>query len=206
MNNSRISINSISKIVWKNICLILISTIIFGLAGALYAKHKKHTDYEAVRSIMINHAYHGAAANEEVQADISLGRTYSKIVESQDVANSARHNLSKKLKRKYSSNQISSMVNASPVDQTTIIKIGVKSDSAKDSTALVNAVTKASAKQIPTKVPYAGKISLFAKAKQSEAQSRTFPSIKKFAVLGAAVGFLIGMIIAFSITTWIHII
>lgn len=206
MQKKRISINSVTKIVWKNILIIVITTILFGLCGALYAKHKKHTDYESVRNIMTARTYHGASANEEVQSDINLGKTYAKIIESRDVAKTAHRSLSKKIRKKYSTSEISDAVNASPVMQTTIIKVSAKANSAKDSASIVNAVTDAAKAQIHKKVPSAGKISLFAKAIPSEAQSRTSPSVKKLTLVGAAVGLLFGLIIAFSVTTWEHFI
>lgn len=202
MKNNNITINNISRIIWKNIFVIAIFTIIFGLAGALYAKHKKNTTYESTRNVMIDHSYRNSAANEEVQADISLGKTYSEIIESKDVAKVAHRELPKKLKKKYSTEQISSAISASQIDQTTIIKVNAKTSSATDSSAIVNAVTEAAAMVIPKKVPYTSRVSLFARAMPDEAKSKTTPSTKKYTSLGVAVGFLLGLVITFSITTW----
>lgn len=206
MQNTKISLKNISKIIWKNILVIVITTLLFGIAGAMYAKHKQHTDYISSRNIMTSSSYRGAAANEEVQANINLGDTYAKIVESKDVAQVAHRNLPKSIKKEYSVAQISSMVKAHPVMQTTIVKVTVKAENAKASSKIVNAVTAAAEQQIPKKVPSAGKISLFAKATADDAQSITIPSIKKFTLIGAAVGFLLGMVIAFSVTTWTKLI
>lgn len=206
MQNTKISLKNISKIIWKNILVIVITTLLFGIAGAMYAKHKQHTDYISSRNIMTSSSYRGAAANEEVQANINLGDTYAKIVESKDVAQVAHRNLPKSIKKEYSVAQISSMVKAHPVMQTTIVKVTVKAKNAKASSKIVNAVTAAAEQQIPKKVPSAGKISLFAKATADDAQSITIPSIKKFTLIGAAVGFLLGMVIAFSVTTWTKLI
>ena len=206
MQSTKISLKNISKIIWKNILVIVITTLLLGIAGAMYAKHKQHTDYISSRNIMTSSSYRGAAANEEVQANINLGDTYAKIVESKDVAQVAHRNLPKSIKKEYSVAQISSMVKAHPVMQTTIVKVTVKAENAKASSKIVNAVTAAAEQQIPKKVPSAGKISLFAKATADDAQSITIPSIKKFTLIGAAVGFLLGMVIAFSVTTWTKLI
>ena len=206
MNDKKISMNNISKIIWKNIVIIFVMTILFGLCGALYAKHKQHTTYESVRNIMTGRSYNGSVANEELQADINLGKTYAKIVESKDVASAARNKLSKKLRKQYSTDQISSMIDAEPLMQTTIIKVSAKADNPHSSSKIVNAVTEAAAKKIPQKVSSAGKVSLFSKATVNEAESHTSPSIKKVTLIGAAVGFLLGLVIAFSITTWINLI
>ena len=206
MQNTKISFKGISKIVWHNIIVIVLATLLFGLAGGLYAKHKQHTDYISTRNVMTSSSYKGAAADAEVQANINLGDTYAKIIESKDVAKVAHRNLPKKLRKEYSAEQISSMVKARPVVQTTIVKVSVSAESAKASSKIVNAVTDAAVKQIPKKVPSAGKISLFAKATADDAQSITTPSAKKFTLIGAAVGFLLGMVIAFSVTTWTKLI
>lgn len=202
MQNTKISLKGISKIVWHNIVVIVIATLLFGLIGGFYAKHKQHTDYISTRNLMTDRSYRGVAANEEVLSDINMGKTYAKIIESKNIARAAHRNLPKNLQKKYSTKKIGSIVKASPVDQTTMVRVSVKADTAKASSTIVNAVTYAAAKQIPKKVPSAKKISLFAKETASDAQSITAPSVKKFALMGAAVGFLLGMVIAFSITTW----
>ncbi|WP_295746263.1 Wzz/FepE/Etk N-terminal domain-containing protein [uncultured Limosilactobacillus sp.] len=194
------------NIIWKNIIVIACFTIIFGILGILYARHKRHTTYEAERTIMTSTSYQGANANEEVQADISLGKTYAKITESKNVAKRAHRELPKNMRKEYTVKDISSMVNADPVAQTTLIKVSVKSSSAKRAAKIVNAVTDAAAKEIPRRVPSAKQVSLFSKASKSDTTSKTSPSTKKMALLGAAVGLLLGMVVSFSITTWKHLI
>lgn len=206
MQNNKISIKNISKVVWHNIIVIVIATLLFGLIGGLYAKHKQHTDYISTRNIMTSHSYRGNSANEEVQADINLGSTYAKIVKSDNVMRAAHKNLPKSIRKEYSAKQLGTMVKAHPVTQTTIVKISAKAGTAKASSKIVNAVADAAAKQIPKKVPSTGKISLFAKATADDAKSITTPSIKKFTLIGAAVGFLLGMVVAFSVTTWTKLI
>ncbi|MDD1401414.1 Wzz/FepE/Etk N-terminal domain-containing protein [Limosilactobacillus reuteri] len=205
MSEKNFNVKNISKVVWKNVFIILITTIIIGLGGNLYAKHKQHTTYESVRNIMTSRAYDGANANEELQADINLGNTYAKIIESNDTAAAARKYLSKDLQKKYNAEQISSMVNAEPIMQTTIVRVSAKANTSHDSAAVVNAVAEAAAKKIPQRVTSANKISLFSKAVADEAKSDSSPSIKKLTLLGAAVGFLLGFILSFSATTWVYL-
>lgn len=199
---NKLSLSTVSKVILKNLLFIIVMTLLFGLVGGLYARHEKKTTYESTRSMVTSHTYKGSGANEEVQADINLSKTYADIVESRDVAKIARHKLSHKLQKDYTTSKLQSMVNAHPVMETTIVKIAVRADSAKDSSEIVNAVAEAAAEQIPQKVPTAGQIKLFAKAVPSEANSTTKPSTKKYALLGSAIGFLFSMLIAFSITTW----
>ena len=204
--NSNLTVSNIWKVIWKNIIVIAILTIIGGAGGYLYAHHKKTTTFEAERNMLIAHRHTGQAANDQFMSDMGMMKTYSKIVESNDVANAAHKKLPKKLQKKYSAKQISSMINARPIDQSTIMNVSVETDSAKDATVLVNTVTKASVNEIKRIVPSAGTIRLFAKAKTADAASHTTPSTKKYTLLGVAVGLLVGMVMAFSITTWKHLI
>lgn len=205
MNNQK-QIKVSSEIIWKNIIVIVIFTIIFGLLGMVYARHSRHTVYEAERMIMTANSYQGSNANEEVQADINLGKTYAKIIESNDVARQARKELPRKIRKEYSAKDIATMVDAIPVAQTTLVKVSVKSSDAKISAKMVNAITNAAAEEMPQRVPSAGKVSLFSKVNAKDTTSTTLPSTKKITLLGAAVGFLLGLVVAFSITTWKHLI
>lgn len=111
-----------------------------------------------------------------------------------------------KIRKRYDISKINSAIDADPIDQTTVIKVSAKADLPKDSVAIVNAVTNATKTQIPKKVPSPGKVSLSAKAVPSEVQSKTSPSIKKYTLRGASIGFLLGLIIAFSGTVWTKLI
>ena len=204
--SNKITLNNISKVVWKNLIVILVITIIGSLAGGFYAEHKKHTSYVADRSLMISHGYNDSTANEQVQADLSLTKTYKGMLDSIDVANAARKTLPKKLQKKYSASEIQSMIRVKTVDQSLVLDVSVRANRAKDATKIVNAVVDAAQTELPKMSPSVGTVSTFAKAKTSDATSQTSPSAKKYALLGAAVGLLVGMVLAFSITTWKNLI
>ena len=204
--NRNLTLNNIWKVIWKNVIVIVLLMIIGGAGGYLYAHHKKTTTYEAERNVLIAHRHTGPDANDQFMSDMGMMKTYSKIVESNDVANATHKNLPKKLRKEYSAKQISSMVSARPIDQSTIMNVSVEAGNAKDATTLVNCVTKSSVNEIKRIVPSAGTVRLFAKAKTADAVSHTSPSSKKYTLLGAAVGLLVGMVISFSVTTWKHLI
>lgn len=204
--NSKLTLKNISKVVIRNLISIVLITIIGGVLGGVYAHHKKHTTYEASRYLIVEHDYTGENANQQAMADLSMTRTYAKIIESSNVAEKTHQALPTKLKKHYSSSQLQSMINAIPVDQSLVIKVMVVSDNAKDSVKLVNTATQQAAKEIKIMTPSAGTVKLFSKARVADTTSRTTPSTKKYALLGAAVGLLIGMVVAFSITTWKHLI
>lgn len=204
--NSNLTLSNIWKVVWKNIIAIMLLVIVGGASGYLYAHHKKTTTYDAERNMLISHRHIGPDANDQFMSDMGMMKTYSKTVESNDVANATHKSLPKKLRKKYSAKQISSMISARPIDQSTIMSVSVEAGNAKEATILVNHVTESSVNEIKRIVPSAGTVRLFAKAKTADAESHTSPSSKKYALLGAAVGLLIGMVISFSVTTWKHLI
>ncbi len=171
-----------------------------------YATLKKHTEYTAERSIIISHTYKAETADQQVQADLNLAKTYTEMVNSADVANVARKQLPNKMKRVLSVDDIKQMIDVKPVDQSLVLKISATSDDPKTSTKVVNAVAEAAAVKIPRMSPVAGNVSLFSPAKVANAESKTTPSTKKYALLGMALGMLIGVVVAFSITTWKHLI
>lgn len=200
--NNKVDLRGISHTIWKNLLIILTMTIVFGIMAGLYANHKKHTVYMAERNIMTERSYNGSSANEELQADINLGKTFAQIIESKDVAKAAHKALPLSIRKKYSVKDINSIVDAHPIMQTTIIEVKVKANSARNASSITNAVVNASTDQIVRKVPSVTEIKPFAKVDANETQSTTSPSVKKYTLLGAAIGFLLGMVISFSITTW----
>ena len=106
----------------------------------------------------------------------------------------------------HSASEIQSMIRVKTVDQSLVLDVSVRADRAKDATKIVNAVVDAAQTELPKMSPSVGTVSTFAKAKTSDATSQTSPSAKKYALLGAAVGLLVGMVLAFSITTWKNLI
>ena len=140
--NSNLTLTNVWKAIWKNIIVIAILTIIGGAGGYLYAHHKKTTTYEAERNMLIAHRHVGQSANDQFMSDMGMMKTYSKIVESNDVANAAHKKLPKKLQKKYSTKQLSAMVNAHPIDQSTIMNVSVEADNSKTLYQLMHMLEK----------------------------------------------------------------
>lgn len=199
--SDKLKLNDVYKIIIKNCLLIAIFTVVFGIFGYFYAQHKQTTVYETTQNVIINHRYTGESANDELQSDLGLTKTYEKVIESNDIARKAKSYLPKKLQKKYSMKDIAAMTNVHAIPATTMLSISVKADSAATSTKVANAVARAAEKEIPNKIP-SGAVKSVSDSSKSDAKSITSPSRKKYAILGLAVGFLLGMVISFSITTW----
>lgn len=203
--STKIKSKNIYKIVIKNCLLIMIFTIAFGILGYFYAQHKQSTTYKTNQNLIINHRYTGESANNELQADMGLTKTYEQVIESNSVAKRAKGYLPKKLQKKYSVKDIAGMTNAHAIPGTTMIEVSASSASASTSAKVTNAVAHAAEREVPNKIP-SGSVKSVSTSSKNDAESSTTPSRKKYTVLGLAVGFLIGMVFSFSITTWTKLI
>lgn len=200
MNNK-----SIYKVIIKNAIFIILLTVVFGIAGYFYAQHKQKTVYETTQNLIINHSYNGDSANEKLQSDLGLVKTYENVIEGNDTSRKARTYLPKNLQNKYSVDEINSMTSVHAIPETTMLRVSVKSPSAKTSAQITNAVTRAAESQISKRIP-SGSVKRASSCDERDAKSITTPSRKKYTELGLALGFLVGILIAFSITTWTRLI
>ena len=70
--------------------------------------------------------------------------------------------------------------------------------SAKDAAKIVNAAAEAVQKELPRLKAGAGTVTPLAKATADDVTSKTTPKAKKYAVVGAALGGLVGIVISFG--------
>lgn len=203
--SNKFKTKNVYKTIIQNCVLIIGFTVVFGAFGYFYAQHKQSTVYKTTQNVIINHSYNGESASDEVQADLSLTKTYQEVIKSNDIVRKAKEYLPNKLQKKYSVNDIAKMTSAQAIPSTTMIEISASSASANTSAQLANAVVRAAEKEVPSKIP-SGSIKSVSNSSKSDAKSITSPSRKKYTILGLAVGFLIGMVISFSITTWTKLI
>lgn len=193
------SLKSIVKTIVNNLLLILILAILFGGLFGFLAKHKKTTTYSATRSIIVTHNMNKRSV---IASDRDLIPTYQDILRDQSIADETHKLLPNKLKKKYSTSDIQDAVNSTSRPDSLVINIHAKTNSAKDSTQIVNKTAEAFRIQLPKIDGQAGRVRLLSKARAKDAHSETKPSIKKYVALGIALGTILGMLIAFSRTTF----
>lgn len=192
----------------KDICIVIILALLGGVFMGLDARHKKTTTYTATRSIVISHNVEKTLQSERgntndsiVNEDNNMMPTYKDIAENGTIAAAARKSLSKKMRSKYSSDDIKSAVHAKVTPQSLVMELKAQTGSRKDSVAIVNATAQAMQKQLPKLQPGSGKVTLLQKATVDSTTSETKPSVKKHAVVGLALGGLLGLIIVFVAET-----
>lgn len=187
----------------KCLVLVVILTLLGGAGMYGLAKHRQHTSYVATRSLIISHEIRNQAENRnDNNPDISMMPTYRNVIEDPMVGKMARQYLPKKLRKKYSSDDISNMIKTHVSDQSLVMEVKVQTDSRKDSVKVVNAVTRAFKKDLPQVQPGAGQVRLMAPATKSSTSANTTPHAKKYVAVGLAFGCLVGLIISFLYITW----
>lgn len=201
--SNKFTVGKFSHIIIKNIIVILVLTIIGGIGAGLYAKHKKQTVYFANSSVLVNaNLTRTDYKNSAVMAEKGMMKTYEEIAENQETMRMAKKYLPHKLRETYSTDKMSSVVNAKSAPDSLILSIYVKTDKSEDSVKIANAVAKATQVKLPKYSPNNSQVKILTKANMENVNSKTTPSTKKYAVLGAALGLLVGMILSFSVTTW----
>lgn len=201
--SNKFTVGKFSRIIVKNIIVILVLTIIGGLGAGLYAKHKKQTFYYANSSVLVNANLNRTDyKNSAVMAEKGMMKTYEKITGNQETMKVAKKYLPHKISKAYSTDKMSSAVNVNSAPDSLILSISAKTDKSGDSVKIANAVAKAAQTQLPKYSPNHSQVKILTRANSNNVDSNTTPSTKKYAVLGAALGLLVGMILSFSVTTW----
>lgn len=193
------SLKNIVKTIVNNLLLIIILAVLFGGIFGFLAKHKKTTTYSATRSIIVTHNMNKRSS---ITSDRELIPTYQDILRDQSIADEAHKLLPNKLKKKYSASDIQDDINSTSRPNSLVINIHAKTNNADASTQIVNKTAEAFKTQLPKIDGQAGKVRLLSKARVKDAHSETKPSVKKYAALGIALGTILGMLIAFSRTTF----
>lgn len=199
----------LTKMVWKSIALIIILALIGGLGMGLVAKHRQKTTYVATRNVLISHnitryssnTTRNGQSNSIVNDDQQMMDTYKQVVQDNQVLSAAHRKLPKKLQKKYSVDDMGSIVSAKTKPTTLILSIKAETKSAKNSAIVANVTADALKQQLPKIQPGVGHVVPLSKAKAKYADSVTRPHAKKYAAVGVAIGGLLGIIISFTAVT-----
>lgn len=177
--------------------------LIGGLFAGLYAKHKKTTTYTAKANIFVGHNLNRTDyKNSQVMADLNMVGSYKDMIDDPQVMSKAHSYLPKKIRHEYTTGDVADGVSVDSHPQSLVLTIKAKAKTAREATELVNVTSKAADQELPKMTPNVGEVKPLAKAKVKDAGSITTPSTKKYVVLGAALGILIGMLVSFAVTTW----
>lgn len=196
-------ISDFMSMIRYNIIVIFIFMILGSAFFGLYAKHKRTTMYTASTNLVIGHDLDKTSyRNSTALSDINMMHTYKEQISDPMVANKARKLLPKSMKKQYSEKDISNAVSVKIEDNSTVMTLHAKTKSAKESVKIANSTANAFKDEFENMNPSTADVKLLAPAKLSNVTSETKPSLKKYGVLGAALGILVGMLIAFGVTSY----
>lgn len=203
---NKYSVNDIVRIVLKNVIIIVIFAIMGGITFGGIAKYKSRTNtYSSERNILIAHDLSDTSGSNRASlqsTDFKSMQTYITLFKDRDFTTHAYKLLSPNIRKEYSITELQNLVSFLNTPDSLVVKVTVETDSANKSAAISNAFSRAIKKELPKIVPDVGNVNLLSKAKQSEATLKPGPSLKKYLILGIALGTLIGMVISFCLTTW----
>ena len=154
--------------------------------------------YTAERSLIISH---GKNDDKQVKTDLMMVPTYADIVEGKQVADQAYKNLPKKDQHKYSKKEFEEDITAESESNSLVISVKATSTSPIESLKLVNNTVQAAKKELPKIQPGLGRVYAYSKATKEDVKVQKHSSVKKYTLVGVALGILAGMIIAFLIST-----
>lgn len=201
--SKKITVGNFSQVIIKNIVIILVLALIGGVGAGIYAKHKQTTFYSADSSVLLNvKVTQTSSKNAAVMAEKGMMKSYEEIINDQATMKKAHSYLPAKLKKNYSAEQLASVVDVNSAPDSLILKITARTTQENDSVKIANAVAKAAQTQLSQYSPNNSKVRILTRATLDNVRSKTTPSVKKYAVLGVALGLLVGMILSFSITMW----
>lgn len=199
--------NKFTKIIIRNLVVIVVMMILGAIFAGMYAKHKQNTTYTSEVNVIIGHNLaKGEHRNTNVLADINMMPSYKDMANDSQILEATRNLLSKKMRSEYSANELSGVIDFRNRPNSLLLNISATTSSKSKSVTIANATAKAVKNEFPKIDPGVGSIRILGKAREKNTESITKPSIKKYAVLGTALGLLLGMIVSFSITSWKHFI
>lgn len=198
MKNQQLTLEDILKIVLKNAILIVILALMGGSCFYLVAKHKESKTYVAERSMIIDHNLTWRRAYTSFKTDLGMIPTYQDMIEGREVLTNAYQQLPRKIKHKSSVKDLSSSINTNSRPDSLVITIKATTDNPKESVAYVNSVAKAAKAELPKMQKGLGEVHVYSKATQKNIVVVTHSSVKKYTLVGLALGTIAGMVISFG--------
>lgn len=195
-----------SSILIKYAVIVLVLMLLGGAGMFGLAKHRQQAFYTAKRSMVISHTIHEVenSNNNYNSDDQQMMDTYSKIAKDPVIAKTARNYLPTQLKKKYSADELSGMVDTKVSQQSLVMTVKVKANNEKTAVKITNAISKAMKRDLPSIQPGAGTVRLLSPA--TDAEKVTTPHAKKYVAVGLALGGMVGLIICFVDETWSRLI
>lgn len=202
MNNEKMSLDKIIKVLVKNIIIIIIFALIGGGSFYLIAKHKQSTSYTAERNLVINHRLDKNRSKSQLDTDLNMVPTYRDMIEDRNVITDAYHRLPSKMRKNVNVKDVSNSISTNSRPGSLVISVKANTGSPEESVAYANSVVEAAKAKLPDMQNGIGTVHIYSKATSKNVEVITHNSTKKHTLVGLALGIIAGMIIAFARTSF----
>ncbi|WP_114603555.1 Wzz/FepE/Etk N-terminal domain-containing protein [Staphylococcus sp. EZ-P03] len=172
----------------KHLKLLLILPAIFLILSLVISFFVIQPRYSATTQVLVNQKEsNNDMMAQQVQSNIQLVKTYSEIIKSPRILDE----VSKKMNNKYSSKEISGMLNVSTQAESQIMNIKVEGKSKKDAVKVANTISKVFSDDA-SKIMNIDNVSTLSKA---ETAKKVAPKPLTNAIIGVFIGIVIALII-----------
>lgn len=186
---------------FRHIIIIFAFGIVLSVVFGGMAKMKQKTTYSASSSVMVANE-HSADKSYNVKNDLGMMQTYADVASDGVILKNAQKNLKKNSHVNVSISELSDYVKVEARDDSFVLDFKVDSGSKKKSQTIVNTVVNSYKQLAPQVVENQIDVKVLSTAKQNVVSSTTSPSVKKYVLVGAAIGVLLGMVLVFAKDTW----
>lgn len=194
VKETEIDLRAILNILRKNIIPIIIVTFIFAAGMFVFSKFFIEKKYEASAMMIVNNKSSDSTTinSNEIVAAQDLAEVYAIIIKSDTVLQQVIDDL--KLNMSYET--LRNSITVSSVNSTQVIQVSMKHTNAEFAKKVVESIVDIAPPIIRDKVE-AGSVKVISEAKISNNGNPVSPNITKNTLIGALVGLILILIIAF---------
>ena len=187
-----ISLESLFRILRKNLRLIVISTIVGTVLAAIITFFIMTPKYSASVDILVNRKQDNAVTNQlsDQQADVQMINTYKDIITKAVTLDHVRKEVKEQLGYSVTADELRDMISVTNQQNSQVFSVSVKDTDAARSATIANIIAKTFKKKV-AKILEVNNVSIIAKAtKPKEAVS---PRKKLNIAIGLVVGLFFGV-------------
>lgn len=186
-----IDLSKLFTILKKNMKYLIILPIVFLVLSMVITFIFMTPKYSSSTQVLVNQKEtDNQMMAQQVQSNLQLVNTYSEIIKSPRILDK----VSKNLKGKYSSEEISGMLTVSNQAESQILNIAVENESRETASKVANEIAKVFSKDV-SKIMNVDNVSILSKADTNGNQISPKPLIN--AVVGIFLGLIVALIIIF---------
>lgn len=187
-----ISLESLFRILRKNLRLIVISTIVGTVLAAIITFFIMTPKYSASVDILVNRKQDNAVTNQlsDQQADVNMINTYKDIITKAVTLDPVRKEVNEKLGYSVTADELRDMISVTNEQNSQVFSVSVKDTDAARSATVANIIAETFKKQVK-KILDVNNVSIIAKA--TKPKTAVSPRKKLNIAIGLVVGLFFGV-------------